>query len=69
MKRLGKRRLRVDLRERPELLLVPAVFVVTMLAWEFAVPAFGIDDYVLPRPSQIVDALRTQLADPLFWGI
>ncbi|WP_234365453.1 ABC transporter permease [Streptomyces sp. RTd22] len=71
MKRLRKRRLRVDLRdlrERPELLLVPAVFVVTMLAWEFAVPAFGIDDYVLPRPSQIFDALRTQLADPLFWG-
>ncbi|EFL29283.1 putative ABC transporter, permease protein [Streptomyces himastatinicus ATCC 53653] len=71
MKRLRKRRLRVDLRdlrERPELLLVPTVFVVTMLAWEFAVPAFGIDDYVLPRPSQIFDALRTQLADPLFWG-
>ncbi|MFI0820136.1 ABC transporter permease [Streptomyces sp. NPDC021098] len=68
MKPLRGWRLLVDLRERPELLLVPAVFVVTVLAWEFAVPAAGIDDYVLPRPSQIAEALRTQLADPLFWG-
>ncbi|MGW3571804.1 ABC transporter permease [Streptomyces sp. NPDC000941] len=57
----------MDLRERPELLLVPAVFVIVLLAWEFAVPAFGVDDYLLPRPSQVFDALRTQLADPLFW--
>jgi NitT/TauT family transport system permease protein len=65
--RTGKRP-RPDPRERPELLLVPAVFVIVMLAWEFAVPALGVDDYLLPRPSQILDALRTQLADPLFWG-
>ncbi|NUT29086.1 MAG: ABC transporter permease [Streptomyces sp.] len=59
---------RVDLKERPELLLVPAVFVTVVLTWEFAVPALGVDDYVLPRPSQILLALRTLLSDPLFWG-
>ncbi|MDW6065456.1 hypothetical protein SAZ11_56195 [Streptomyces sp. FXJ1.4098] len=42
----------MDLRERPELLLVPAVFVIAMLVWEFAVPAFGVDDYLLPRPPR-----------------
>ncbi|MFC9428843.1 ABC transporter permease [Streptomyces sp. NPDC056987] len=54
-------------RERPELLLVPAVFALVVLVWEFAVPAFGVDDYLLPRPSRIADALWTQLLDPLFW--
>lgn len=59
---------RFDLRERPELVLVPAVFVVVVLLWEFAVQPLGIDDYVLPRPTQIVSALATQLTGEQFWS-
>ncbi|RKN12472.1 ABC transporter permease [Streptomyces radicis] len=62
-------RLRVpDPRERPELLLVPGVFVAVMLFWEYAIRPMGIDEYVLPKPSQIADALWRQLTDDLFWG-
>jgi NitT/TauT family transport system permease protein len=59
---------RFDVRERPELLLVPAVFVVIVLAWEFLVPALGVDAYILPTPSSIVAAMAQQFSDPLFWG-
>ncbi|SHK98626.1 NitT/TauT family transport system permease protein [Pseudonocardia thermophila] len=58
---------RFDLRERPELILVPAVFVVLVAAWEFLIPLLGIGDYVLPRPSRIVEALGQQLGNALFW--
>lgn len=61
------RRRRLDLRERPEIILVPTVFVVVVLVWEFALRPLGIDEYVLPRPSQIAQALQTQLGDPMFW--
>ncbi len=60
-------RRRRDLRDHLEWVLVPGVFATVMLLWEFLVPALGVDDYVLPRPSQIVDALVTQLSDTLFW--
>ncbi|GAA1866648.1 ABC transporter permease [Pseudonocardia ailaonensis] len=59
---------RFDVRERPELLLVPAVFVVIVLAWQFLVPALGVDAYILPTPSSIVAAMGQQFSDPLFWG-
>lgn len=61
-------RRKLDLRERPQLWLVPTVFVVVVLAWEYGVQLFGVDEYVLPRPTQIVDALWLQLNDDLFWG-
>lgn len=60
-------RRRWDLREHPEWILVPGVFVTVVLLWEFLVPALGVDAYVLPRPSQIADALVTQLSDAMFW--
>ncbi|MEU5464202.1 ABC transporter permease [Streptomyces althioticus] len=60
-------RKRGDLRDHPEWILVPAVFVTVVLLWEFLVPALGIDEYILPVPSQIVDALGTQLSDSMFW--
>ncbi|MET8307889.1 MULTISPECIES: ABC transporter permease [unclassified Micromonospora] len=59
---------KLDLRDRPQLWLVPTVFVVVVLAWEYGVQVFGVDEYVLPRPTQIVDALWLQLNDDLFWG-
>lgn len=58
----------LDPRERPEILLVPAVFAVVMLGWEFLTGPLGIDEYTLPRPSQIFQSLTTQLADGQFWG-
>ncbi|RBM23001.1 ABC transporter permease [Streptomyces sp. PT12] len=57
-----------DPRERPELLLVPGVFVAVILFWEYAIRPMGVDEYVLPKPSQIADALWRQLTDDLFWG-
>ncbi|RIV37627.1 ABC transporter permease [Micromonospora radicis] len=61
-------RRRFDLRERPQLWLVPAVFVVVVLAWEYGTQLLAVDEYVLPRPSQIVEALQRQLTDEQFWG-
>lgn len=58
----------VDLRSRPELLLVPAVFVFVLLAWELGVKLFDVDSYVLPPPSEIVEQLQVQLSDQIFWG-
>ncbi|OEU96593.1 ABC transporter permease [Streptomyces oceani] len=43
------------------------MFVVVVVLWEFALRPLGIDEYVLPRPSQIAAALQTQLSDPMFW--
>lgn len=63
-----KDRGRWDLRERPELWLVPTVFVVFMLVWEYGVQILDVDAFVLPPPSMIAESLWTQLNDDLFWG-
>ncbi len=63
-----KDRGRWDLRERPELVLVPAVFVVVVLLWEFGVRLFDVDAFVLPPPSDIASSLGNQLSDDRFWG-
>jgi NitT/TauT family transport system permease protein len=57
-----------DPRERPQIVLVPAVFVVVVLFWEYLIGPLGVDEYILPKPSAIVDSLWTQLTDDLFWG-
>ncbi|GAA0994066.1 ABC transporter permease [Acrocarpospora macrocephala] len=61
------RKPRIDLRERPEIVLVPAVFVVVVAGWEFLLEPLGVEAYVLPRPSQIAASLGGQLGDELFW--
>jgi NitT/TauT family transport system permease protein len=58
---------RFDIRERPETWLVPTVFVAVILVWEYGVRLLGVDEFVLPRPTQIVEALQIQLSDGLFW--
>jgi NitT/TauT family transport system permease protein len=63
-----KGRGRWDVRERPELWLVPTVFVVVMLVWEYGVRIFGVDEFVLPPPSRIAESLWTQPTNDLFWG-
>ncbi|GAA1014067.1 ABC transporter permease [Acrocarpospora pleiomorpha] len=62
-----RRKPRIDLRERPEIVLVPAVFVVVVAGWEFLLEPLGVEAYVLPRPSQIAASLGDQLSDELFW--
>jgi NitT/TauT family transport system permease protein len=57
-----------DLRERPELWLVPTVFVVVMLVWEYGVRLFDVDAFVLPPPSEIAESLWIQLTNDLFWS-
>lgn len=57
-----------DLRERPELWMIPTVFVVVMLAWEFGVKILKVKEFVLPRPTQIFEKLVEQLQSSLFWG-
>jgi NitT/TauT family transport system permease protein len=61
------RRRRFDVRERPELLLVPGVFLLVLAVWEWVIPLLGVDDYVLPLPSQILEAMLRLFGDPLFW--
>jgi NitT/TauT family transport system permease protein len=58
----------LDFRSRPELWLVPAVFVFVLVAWELGVKLFDVDSYVLPPPSEIVEQLQVQLSDQIFWG-
>lgn len=58
----------LDPRERPEIVLVPAVFAIVILGWEFLARPLGIDEYTLPRPSQIYSSLEAQLTDGQFWG-
>lgn len=61
------RKPRFDLRERPEFVLVPAVFVVVLLCWEYLLEPLGVEEFVLPRPSKIYDSLIAQMSDGLFW--
>ncbi|MDT9593595.1 ABC transporter permease [Nocardioides zeae] len=65
---VAKLPLSARLRAKPELVLVPAVFVVVVLAWEFGVQLFDVEAYVLPPPSAILEQLQVQLGDSTFWG-
>lgn len=59
---------RIDLRERPEIVLVPLVFIAVLATWEFGVRIFDVKEFVLPPPSQIWDSMLTQLESDQFWG-
>ncbi len=63
----ARRSSRLDVRGKPELWLVPAVFVVVVLAWEIGVRVLDVKEYVLPPPSRILEQLQTQLGSDLFW--
>lgn len=39
-----------------EVTVPTALFVVVLTVWQFAVPAIGVDSYLLPTPSEIVTA-------------
>ena len=56
------------LRNRPEYVLVPSVFIAFVLIWENLVNILKIEEIILPAPSQIGDSLYFQLSNPLFWS-
>ena len=53
----GLMRVRRKLAARPELVLIPAVFVVLMLIWEAVIRYWHIPLYIMPAPSNIALAL------------
>jgi len=59
---------RLDPREHPEVLLIPLVFVVVVLLWQFATSWFSIEDYILPKPTAVWDSLVLQLRSDVFWA-
>lgn len=62
----GKRRF--DLGARPELWMVPGLFVIVIVLWEFGVRWFDINESVLPLPTAIAESLERNLTDSMFWG-
>lgn len=56
------------LRQQPQLITVPAVFVLVTFAWEFGTQMLGLPEFLLPRPSVIVAEMWKLLVDPKFWG-
>ena len=56
------------LRNRPELILSPVVFVVFVLLWENLVNILEVSEIILPTPSRIGDAIITLFQAPIFWS-
>ena len=56
-----------NLKEKPEIVLVPAVFVFFTLLWENVVNLLEVSETILPTPSRIFDALLVQIDNPIFW--
>jgi len=54
------------LARRPEIVLVPLLFVVVIGSWEMAVVFFKIPVYVLPPPSRILEVLVQGLRDGIY---
>lgn len=50
-------------KRRPELILIPLVFVLTVAAWEASVVLFNIPGYVLPPPHVIIQVLIRGLSE------
>jgi NitT/TauT family transport system permease protein len=55
------------LRRRPELVLVPGIFVLVLLAWQLLSDALSIPEILLPRPLSVLRSLVSSLSGP-FWG-
>ena len=59
-------RVRRFLRERPEWLLVPLLFVVATTTWQAVVRGFGVPVYIFPAPSDIGWALVERLGSGVY---
>lgn len=58
--------LRDELRERPQLVLIPLVFVLVVALWEAVVRVLDVPSFIAPAPSAVVDSLRGGLASHLY---
>lgn len=56
------------IRETPEVVLIPLVFVVVLLAWEIGLYLGDVADYVLPRPSVIGAEFLEMVRTSMFWS-
>ena len=54
---IRSRSLGARLRARPELVLIPLVFIVVAAIWEWAIYYFAVPEYVAPAPSAVARAL------------
>ncbi|HYG85013.1 MAG TPA: ABC transporter permease [Azospirillum sp.] len=61
-----RRRVRRFLRERPEWLLVPLLFVVATTAWQAVIRGFDVPVYIFPAPSDIGRALVERLGSGVY---
>ena len=59
---------KIDLRERPEIVLIPLSFVILVTAWETLVGVFNMPAYILPPPSDIYATLVGQLQSANFYN-
>lgn len=57
-----------SLRNRPELILSPVVFVIFIALWENLVNLLEVNEIILPTPSRIGEALLVQLQTSIFWS-
>jgi NitT/TauT family transport system permease protein len=58
--------MRRDLRRRPELFLIPAVFVAVVGVWEAAVRAWRVPEYLVPAPSAVGRAFAVGIESRLY---
>jgi NitT/TauT family transport system permease protein len=57
-----------SLRNRPELILSPVVFVIFIALWENLINILDVNEIILPTPSRIGDALLAQVQTSIFWS-
>lgn len=57
-----------DVRERPEVVLVPLTFILITGAWELGVALLDVPAFVLPPPSAIFASMVDQVQSAVFWN-
>jgi NitT/TauT family transport system permease protein len=56
------------LRDKPEIILVPGLFVVVILIWENLINILEVKETILPTPSRIGEAMIIQSQTSFFWS-
>lgn len=58
---------RPGLRQRPERVLVPGIFIAFLVVWQVGAEVFSVPEILLPRPLAVLSSLVNALTGP-FWG-
>lgn len=61
-----RRPIRRFLREKPEWILVPGLFVIAVTVWESVIRGMGVPTYIFPAPSDILRALIDRLGSGVY---